>query len=79
MMGEVYMSRMVGALLLLLLAMLLASPICQAQSDDDKEPVLLPPSWVFGSGYAPYDYSPYSYPGSVWGWDMIPLRSLYPI
>ena len=49
--------------LLLLLAMLLVAPICLAQWDHDREQVWLPPSWVFGSGYTPYDY-----PGSVGGW-----------
>jgi len=50
--------------LMLLLAILLITPICMAQpDDDDQEQVWLPPSWVFGSGYSPYDY-----PSSVWGW-----------
>jgi len=50
--------------LLLLPALLLVAPVCLAQSDQDKEQVWRPPSWVFGSGYSPYDY-----PGSVWGWE----------
>ncbi|MDD4162995.1 MAG: hypothetical protein PHW87_11020 [Methanothrix sp.] len=54
--------------LLLLPAMLLVAPICLAQPDHDKEQVWLPPGWVFGSGYTPYDY-----PGSVWGWGYDPF------
>lgn len=47
--------------LLPLLAMVLVAPICMAQSGDENEDRWLPPSWVFGSGYTPYDY-----PGSFW-------------
>ncbi|MFZ3149484.1 MAG: hypothetical protein WA137_10625 [Methanothrix sp.] len=52
--------------LLLLPAMLIVASICLAQSDHDQEQAWLPPSWVFGSGYTPYDY-----PSSVgsWGYD----------
>lgn len=49
------------AALLPLLAMILAAPICVAQSDDETGNHWLPPSWVLGSGYTPYDY-----PGSLW-------------
>ena len=54
--------------LLLTLAMLLVAPICLAQSDHHHEQVWLPPSWVFGSGYTPYDY-----PSSVGGWGYDPF------
>ncbi len=51
--------------LLLLLAMFLVAPVCLAQPNDQGQ-VWLPPSWVFGSGYTPSDYS-----GSMgsWGYD----------
>jgi hypothetical protein len=61
--GEETMSMKFAALLLLP-ALLLVAPVCLAQSDQVKEQVWRPPSWVFGSGYSPYDY-----PGSVWGWE----------
>jgi hypothetical protein len=48
---------------LLLPTMLMLASICQAQSDHDQKQVWLPPSWVFGSGYTPYDYH-----SSLWGW-----------
>jgi len=47
--------------LLLFLATLLVAPVNLAKSDDGEDQ-WLPPSWVYGSGYSPYDY-----PGSVWG------------
>jgi hypothetical protein len=65
--GEVNMNKKFLALLLLP-AMLLVAPICLAQSDHNQEQVWLPPSWVFGSGYAPYDY-----PVSLGGWGYDPF------
>lgn len=41
--------------LLLLLSLLPLAAVCLAQSDD-QEQVWLPPNWVWGSGYTPYDY-----------------------
>jgi len=65
--GEVNMNKKFVALLLLP-AMLLVASICLAQSDHGHEQVWLPSSWVFGSGYSPYDY-----PGSVIGWGYDPF------
>ncbi len=45
--------RIVG--LLLLLSLLPVASVCQAQSDDTEQ-AWHPPSWVWGSGYTPYDY-----------------------
>ncbi len=46
--------------LLLLLAMLPTAPICLAQEDHTQNQ-WRPPSWVFGSGYTPYDYPTWGY------------------
>ncbi len=57
--------------LLLLLAMLLLAPSCLAQMDHDQgsNNIWLTPSWVFGSGYTPYDY----YPSGLWGYGYDPF------
>ena len=46
-------TRIVG--LVLLLSLLPIASVCSAQSNDNEQ-AWLPPSWVMGSGYAPYDY-----------------------
>jgi len=53
--GEEHMKQKFKVLLLLSATLMIAQ-ICSAQSDD-QEQVWLPPSWIFGSGYTPYDYS----------------------
>ncbi len=44
---------------------LLLAPISFAQDSDDQ--IWLPPSWVYGNGYTPYDYMPYSYYNDYYG------------
>lgn len=47
-------NRFVG--LLILMALFSIASVCSAQSDE-KGQAWLPPSWVWGSGYTPYDYA----------------------